>query len=701
MTRKLQFLFTALLLVVGVTSAWAGDITPTKEVNYRPKSDKSGFDSSTPKEASETNNKFEVNHNARFFALQQYTVENLEYVKSLRLTLRAASSMAINELAVWIYNSNTLPTTTTSETATATATALFDAYKAVTGVDLGATGTNTTTSLLKDAATGNSTDGDVKTAYFDITGDALTALKAAASSGTFTLLITNKTDHVNGNSNQKREYYTSGHATEALRPTLTPEYYVYNATAGTTHNNLNDAVTSATDADTELRLYGDVALTGRITWSKTHTLTINPMVDNITIKRGSNAQRNAWFLTNTGSTTILTLGNASHRLYIDGGNTNTYGAVFQPENNSTMNITNVTIQNFPFSSETDGESKTYPGYAIYHKAGYLNLDDVAIKDCTSNQVGFIKSEDGSDSRIKLLTGFDFNNCTGAPCFYIKKRMQISPDDAVITIPTPLTIDWYGATAIGTNVVVKVNSSIKEKFELTKVNSAAADNYGLIWVSGGNDLKITQAYTLSLGEAGAATLVLPFESTIPTTPSGLTCYKLIYDGGVNITATAEKSTLGAGKPVLVIGTANTDYKFVSTATSGEAATGSDQPSYGVLIGNYDASYPVPTYSGDYVNYILQNKTSGNGLGFYKSLGTNTIAANRAYMSVKKGTPKNAPAFFGLNFNGMNGTTGISITSREETTRNNDGVVYNLNGVRMNSENLPKGIYVKNGRKFIVK
>ena len=39
---------TALLLMVGVTSAWAGDITPSAEVNYRPKSDKSGFDSSTP-----------------------------------------------------------------------------------------------------------------------------------------------------------------------------------------------------------------------------------------------------------------------------------------------------------------------------------------------------------------------------------------------------------------------------------------------------------------------------------------------------------------------------------------------------------------------------------------------------------------------------------------------------------------------------
>ena len=39
---------------------------------------------------------------------------------------------------------------------------------------------------------------------------------------------------------------------------------------------------------------------------------------------------------------------------------------------------------------------------------------------------------------------------------------------------------------------------------------------------------------------------------------------------------------------------------------------------------------------------------------------------------------------------------------ENANNNDAPVYNLNGVRMqNADNLPKGIYIKGGKKFVVK
>ena len=39
---------------------------------------------------------------------------------------------------------------------------------------------------------------------------------------------------------------------------------------------------------------------------------------------------------------------------------------------------------------------------------------------------------------------------------------------------------------------------------------------------------------------------------------------------------------------------------------------------------------------------------------------------------------------------------------ENANNNDAPVYNLNGVRMqNADNLPKGIYIKGGKKFIIK
>ena len=216
---------------------------------------------------------------------------------------------------------------------------------------------------------------------------------------------------------------------------------------------------------------------------------------------------------------------------------------------------------------------------------------------------------------------------------------------------------------------------------------------------GTDLKLTQAYTLSLGGAGAATLVLPFASTIPTTPTtppGLKCYKLDYTSGDNITATLESGTLAANSPVLVMGTTNTSYKFVSTATSGDLATGSGQTSaYGVLVGNYDANYNVTVGN----NYVLQNQST-KGLGFYKVVsGGKTIGANRAYMSVTHSVGGNAPAFFSLD---LGGTTGISVLKAvDDTESEGDGKVYSLQGVEMTGDNLPSGIYVKNGKKFIVK
>ena len=185
------------------------------------------------------------------------------------------------------------------------------------------------------------------------------------------------------------------------------------------------------------------------------------------------------------------------------------------------------------------------------------------------------------------------------------------------------------------------------------------------------------------------MVLPFASTIPTTPSGITCYKLDYTSGDNITATLESGTLAANSPVLVIGTASTDYKFVSTATSGSAATGSGQTSaYGVLIGNYDANYVVPED-----NYILTNHSGS--IGFRKADGTsNKVQAYRAYMSATH--VAGAREFFGIDF-GDGETTGVAdVRCQMEDVR---GEYFDLSGRRV--AHPTKGLYIVNGKKVVIK
>ena len=46
--------------------------------------------------------------------------------------------------------------------------------------------------------------------------------------------------------------------------------------------------------------------------------------------------------------------------------------------------------------------------------------------------------------------------------------------------------------------------------------------------------------------------------------------------------------------------------------------------------------------------------------------------------------------------------VSVSSVTAKVAEPDGAVYNLQGIRMvDTTNLPKGIYIKNGKKFIVK
>lgn len=89
-----------------------------------------------------------------------------------------------------------------------------------------------------------------------------------------------------------------------------------------------------------------------------------------------------------------------------------------------------------------------------------------------------------------------------------------------------------------------------------------------------------------------------------------------------------------------------------------------------------------------DYIL-NKV-GENVGFYKAGSFTSLAAHRAYISASAGI-KN----FVLNFDE---TDGISVTMSDEENEK-DGAIYNLAGQRVTKAT--KGIYVKNGRKFIVK
>ena len=95
------------------------------------------------------------------------------------------------------------------------------------------------------------------------------------------------------------------------------------------------------------------------------------------------------------------------------------------------------------------------------------------------------------------------------------------------------------------------------------------------------------------------------------------------------------------------------------------------------------------------YCLSKETTGSarGVGFYTYEGT--IPAHRAYLVVAGG-PSLARGFLG--FGDDDNTTGISLP--EAVVIENDGPIYDLSGRRIIGQP-QKGIYVKNGKKVVIK
>ncbi len=183
--------------------------------------------------------------------------------------------------------------------------------------------------------------------------------------------------------------------------------------------------------------------------------------------------------------------------------------------------------------------------------------------------------------------------------------------------------------------------------------------------------------LTVTSAGASTLVLPYEATIP---EGVKAYTLTHkEGEATAIATELTGSIPANTPVLINAVAGT-YNF-----HGEKTTwAKEEQTVGALTSVRACKY-VPVGS-----YVLQNH---NGkVGFYKVATASSvmIGANRAYLTPSVAT---AAAKINIEYPTVTGITSIKTTSIE-----ND-VMYNLAGQKVGNDY--RGIVIKNGYKFFNK
>lgn len=164
---------------------------------------------------------------------------------------------------------------------------------------------------------------------------------------------------------------------------------------------------------------------------------------------------------------------------------------------------------------------------------------------------------------------------------------------------------------------------------------------------------------------------------------------VYQAAVNGTKTGVVLTevtgreIPAGKAVVLKSSASSIT--LTPATTTQTLTGNE------LKGS-DVDLSTPSNA-----YCLSKETTGSsprGIGFY-TYTLSTIPAHKAYLVVAGG-PSTSRGFLG--FGGDDNTTGISLP--EAVVIENDGPIYDLSGRRIIGQS-QKGVYVKNGKKFVIK
>lgn len=195
------------------------------------------------------------------------------------------------------------------------------------------------------------------------------------------------------------------------------------------------------------------------------------------------------------------------------------------------------------------------------------------------------------------------------------------------------------------------------------------------------VEVPFGYELTITEAQAATLCLPYKSVIPE-GAYVFALKGVDENGVIITERL-KGTIPANSPVLVKGGEGV-YTFVPCA----GCEKSDDLTNGLLTATYESEIVVPQGS-----YILSFK--GNKLHFRKSNGKNQkIRAYHAYLTLPAASEAKVLTF---DFDGDGSTTDLPVVSEEQ--QNNDAPIYNLAGQRVRST--AKGLLIRGGKKYIAK
>lgn len=187
--------------------------------------------------------------------------------------------------------------------------------------------------------------------------------------------------------------------------------------------------------------------------------------------------------------------------------------------------------------------------------------------------------------------------------------------------------------------------------------------------------------VTIGDAGFATLYYSDKNL--QVPAGVKAYTVVVEGKTAVVST-EYNVIPAGSAVILQG-APGDYEFAIKIKGDEV----DEAN--MLMGSDEEAMTTAPGDGNYKFYKLANGKS-HGLGFYFDAEGGAAfmnGAHKAYLAVEA---TKAVEAYGFNPTGIKNVMANLPENAE---------VYTISGVRVNSTNLPAGLYIVNGKKMVIK
>lgn len=251
----------------------------------------------------------------------------------------------------------------------------------------------------------------------------------------------------------------------------------------------------------------------------------------------------------------------------------------------------------------------------------------------------------------------------------------------------ISVDENGAEIAMGDYHLRYNAaSGQERFRYFKTEQTAIQLYKLV--------EPVEDVTLTISSVGYATLFYSDRNLV--VPEGVTAYT--YTANENDIEVLQTFIPGDVIPkacgvVLEAENQGTEqeFTFVVSETDAEAVEGN------LLYGLDEGGTTVgPDGTENYTFFMLSLDKNNENVGFYygaKKGGAFEALPHKAYLAIPKPNGINATSFTFDDLNGIKGIESDSIMER--------GEVYTLSGIRVNGNQLPKGIYIVNGKKVVIK